>query len=75
MVIPQDYDDTNEQFIDIVQANDWGFPVTVFEEVVDEKEDFFRGGFYVLPIPQEVLKLWFDLLETPDEDNGNFFTD
>ena len=40
MAIPQDFDDTNEQFIDIVQANDWGFPITIFEEVANEKRSF-----------------------------------
>lgn len=74
MAVPQDFDDTNEKFIDIVQANDWTFPVTVFPEV-EEEEDLFRGGFYVLPIPQTIIKLWLDLLDTPDEDNGNFLTD
>tara|TARA_R110002020_G_scaffold275776_1_gene490982 strand:+ start:1616 stop:1843 length:228 start_codon:yes stop_codon:yes gene_type:complete len=75
MAIPQDFDDTNEKFIDIIQANDWGFPIHVSEEVVNESEDYFRGGFYVLPIPQVVLKLWMELLDTPDEDNGNFLFD
>ena len=50
-------------------------PLEAIRRILNESEDYFRGGFYVLPIPQAVLKLWIEMLETPDEDNGNFFTD
>ena len=72
MASPKEFDDTNEKFIDIVLANDWDFPVEVNEEYV--AEDIFTGGFMVLPVPQEVILFWQQLLDTQGDD-GNFFSD
>ena len=72
MASPIEFDDTNEKFIDIVLANDWDFPVEVNEEYV--AEDIFAGGFMVLPVPQEVILFWQQLLDTQGDD-GNFFND
>jgi len=72
MANPKEFDDTNEKFIDIVLANDWDFPVEVHEEYV--AEDIFAGGFMVLPVPQEVILFWQQLLDTQGDD-GNFFSD
>lgn len=72
MASPKEFDDTNEKFIDIVLANDWDFPVEVHEEYV--AEDIFAGGFMVLPVPQEVILFWQQLLDTQGDD-GNFFSD
>lgn len=54
MALP-DFDETNEKFIDIIQANGFveEFPVV---------EEFDVSGFVVLPIPIDVLELWKDLL-------------
>ena len=72
MANPKEFDETNEKFIDIIQANDWDFPVIVEEEYV--AEDIFAGGFFVLPVPQEVIMFWQQLLDTQGDD-GNFFSD
>ena len=61
--------DFNDEFIEIIQSNDWDFPV------VDETEyevNMFSTGFVVLPIPAEVVKFWQELLDTQGDD-GNFF--
>lgn len=61
--------DFNDEFIEIIQSNDWEFPV------VDETEfevNMFSAGFVVLPIPAEVVKFWQELLDTQGDD-GNFF--
>lgn len=63
--------DFNDEFIEIIQSNDWEFPV------VDETEyevNMFSAGFVVLPIPAEVVKFWQELLDTQGDD-GNFFSD
>ena len=61
--------DFNDEFIEIIQSDDWEFPV------VDETEyevNMFSAGFVVLPIPAEVVKFWQELLDTQGDD-GNFF--
>ncbi|QDP59230.1 MAG: hypothetical protein Tp1124SUR1244132_17 [Prokaryotic dsDNA virus sp.] len=70
MTSPIDYDGTNDKFIDIILANDWDFPVEVHEDFI--AEDIFAGGFMVLPVPQEVIIFWQQLLDTQGDD-GNFF--
>lgn len=53
----ESFDDTNEKFIDIIQAN--GFD-SEFPEIEISEIDI--SGFVVLPIPIDVLELWKDLL-------------
>lgn len=62
-----DFDDINEKFIDIIQSNDFDFPI--ISEVQVTHYDF-DSGFVVLPLPLDVLELWRELLEGG---NGNDF--
>jgi|TARA_Y100000114_G_C11721560_1_gene308746 hypothetical protein len=65
-----DFDFINDKFIDIIQSNDWDFPVVIDEPMPEP--DIFAQGFFILPIPQEVVRFWQELLDT-QEDDGNFF--
>ena len=60
----ESFDDTNEKFIDIIQAN--GFD-SEFPEIEISEIDI--SGFVVLPIPIDVLELWKDLLGGNGIDN------
>ena len=60
----ESFDDTNEKFIDIIQAN--GFDIE-FPEIEINEIDI--SGFVVLPIPIDVLELWKDLLGGNGIDN------
>lgn len=60
----ESFDETNEKFIDIIQAN--GFD-REFPEIEINEIDI--SGFVVLPIPIDVLELWKDLLGGNGIDN------
>lgn len=61
-------EDMNDKFIDIIQGNDWNFPLII----EDKTPDIFATEFLVLPIPTEVFIFWQTLLDTDEGENGNY---
>jgi len=65
--IPDDFESINEQFVDIILANNFDVP---FVQEVEVNTFDLNSGFVVLPLPIDVLELWRELLEGG---NGNDF--
>lgn len=66
---PDEFENINEQFIEIILANDLDVPMI---QDIEVKEYNLETGFVVLPLPLDILELWRELLEGGNGIDDNF---